>query len=132
MAALTWVQSHIGAFGGDPQRVTLAADRSGADVASIHLLISRPTRLQLFRKALLMVSCTACFQYYSTISLTLETGWLWLLLVFCHSSCYHCSCSNYHSRHEWCRRLKGFLTAFLSGGRFYMPGYLYPLDSYWG
>lgn len=54
VAALTWVQTHIGAFGGDPQRVTLAADRGGADVASIHLLITRPTRLQLFRKALLM------------------------------------------------------------------------------
>nr|XP_034372442.1 thyroglobulin isoform X2 [Arvicanthis niloticus] len=54
VAALTWVQTHIGAFGGDPQRVTLAADRGGADVASIHLLISQPTRLQLFRKALLM------------------------------------------------------------------------------
>lgn len=69
MAALTWVQTHIGAFGGDPQRVTLAADRGGADVASIHLLITRPTRLQLFRKALLMVSGMAYFQYYSTISL---------------------------------------------------------------
>ncbi|XP_051015534.1 thyroglobulin isoform X2 [Acomys russatus] len=54
VAALTWVQTHIGAFGGDPQRVTLAADRGGADVASIHLLITRATRLQLFRRALLM------------------------------------------------------------------------------
>lgn len=54
MAALMWVQTHIGAFGGDPQRVTLAADRGGADVASMHLLINRPTRLQLFRRALLM------------------------------------------------------------------------------
>lgn len=69
MAALTWVQTHIGAFGGDSQRVTLAADRGGADVASIHLLISRPTRPQLFRKALLMVSGMACLQYYSTVSL---------------------------------------------------------------
>lgn len=63
VAALTWVQNHIGAFGGDPQRVTLASDRGGADVASIHLLTTRTTRLQLFRRALLMVSGTACFQY---------------------------------------------------------------------
>ncbi|XP_036063969.1 thyroglobulin isoform X1 [Onychomys torridus] len=54
VAALTWVQTHIGAFGGDPQRVTLASDRGGADVASIHLLTTRTTRLQLFRRALLM------------------------------------------------------------------------------
>lgn len=63
MAALTWVQNHIGAFGGDPRRVTLASDRGGADVASIHLLITRPPRLQLFRRALLMVSGMACFHY---------------------------------------------------------------------
>ncbi|KAL6088380.1 hypothetical protein STEG23_008591, partial [Scotinomys teguina] len=55
VAALTWVQTHIRAFGGDPQRVTLASDRGGADVASIHLLITRTTRLQLFRRALLMM-----------------------------------------------------------------------------
>ncbi|XP_055482670.1 thyroglobulin isoform X1 [Psammomys obesus] len=54
VAALTWVQTHIGAFGGDPQRVTLAADRGGADVTSIHLLITRATRLRLFKRALLM------------------------------------------------------------------------------
>ncbi|OBS79773.1 hypothetical protein A6R68_22026, partial [Neotoma lepida] len=54
VAALTWVQTHIGAFGGDPQRVTLASDRGGADVASIHLLVTKTTRLQLFRRALLM------------------------------------------------------------------------------
>ncbi|XP_040586580.1 thyroglobulin isoform X2 [Mesocricetus auratus] len=53
VAALTWVQAHIGAFGGDPRRVTLASDRGGADVASIHL-ITRAARLQLFRRALLM------------------------------------------------------------------------------
>ncbi|XP_021107473.1 thyroglobulin isoform X1 [Heterocephalus glaber] len=53
VAALTWVQSHIGAFGGDPRRVSLAADRDGADVASIHLM-TRATGPRLFRRALLM------------------------------------------------------------------------------
>ncbi|XP_042555885.1 thyroglobulin isoform X1 [Dipodomys spectabilis] len=54
VAALTWVQTHIGAFGGDPLRVTLAADRGGADVASIHLLMTRAASPRLFRRALLM------------------------------------------------------------------------------
>ncbi|XP_063565592.1 thyroglobulin isoform X7 [Gorilla gorilla gorilla] len=54
VAALTWVQTHIRGFGGDPRRVSLAADRGGADVASIHLLTARATNSQLFRRALLM------------------------------------------------------------------------------
>ncbi|XP_044100852.1 thyroglobulin [Neovison vison] len=53
-AALTWVQTHIGVFGGDPRRVTLAADRGGADVASIHLLTTRTTDFRLFRSVVLM------------------------------------------------------------------------------
>nr|XP_054102612.1 thyroglobulin isoform X1 [Callithrix jacchus] len=54
VAALTWVQTHIRAFGGDPRRVSLAADRGGADVASIHLLTARATNSRLFRRAVLM------------------------------------------------------------------------------
>ncbi|XP_032109825.1 thyroglobulin isoform X1 [Sapajus apella] len=54
VAALTWVQTHIRAFGGDPRRVSLAADRGGADVASIHLLTARATDSRLFRRAVLM------------------------------------------------------------------------------
>ncbi|KAL0598445.1 Thyroglobulin [Plecturocebus cupreus] len=54
MAALTWVQTHIRAFGGDPRRVSLAADRGGADVASIHLFTARTTNSRLFRRAVLM------------------------------------------------------------------------------
>ncbi|XP_039096126.1 thyroglobulin [Hyaena hyaena] len=54
LAALTWVQTHIAVFGGDPRRVTLAADRGGADVASIHLLTTRASDSKLFRRAVLM------------------------------------------------------------------------------
>nr|XP_019579661.1 PREDICTED: thyroglobulin [Rhinolophus sinicus] len=54
VAALTWVQTYIGVFGGDPRRVALAADRGGADVASIHLLTSRAADSRLFRRAVLM------------------------------------------------------------------------------
>ncbi|KAB0371896.1 hypothetical protein FD755_016834 [Muntiacus reevesi] len=57
VVALTWVQTHIRAFGGDPRRVTLAADRGGADVASIHLVTTRAANSRLFRRAVLMVSC---------------------------------------------------------------------------
>ncbi|XP_008568520.1 PREDICTED: thyroglobulin [Galeopterus variegatus] len=54
VAALTWVQNHIREFGGDPRRVSLSADRGGADVASIHLLTTRATNSRLFRRAVLM------------------------------------------------------------------------------
>ncbi|XP_066570664.1 thyroglobulin [Amia ocellicauda] len=37
-AALKWVQANIARFGGDPGKVTLGADRSGADIASLHLM----------------------------------------------------------------------------------------------
>uniref|UniRef100_A0A667HGH6 Thyroglobulin n=1 Tax=Lynx canadensis TaxID=61383 RepID=A0A667HGH6_LYNCA len=54
LAALTWVQTHIAVFGGDPRRVTLAADRGGADVAGIHLLTTGASDSRLFRRAVLM------------------------------------------------------------------------------
>lgn len=54
VAALTWVQTHISMFGGDPRRVALAADRGGADVASIHLLTTGAATSSLFQRALLM------------------------------------------------------------------------------
>ncbi|KAM7075694.1 thyroglobulin [Molossus nigricans] len=54
VAALTWVQTHIGAFGGDPGRVAMAADRGGADLAGTHLLTTGAGDSRLFRRALLM------------------------------------------------------------------------------
>ncbi|KAM4687620.1 thyroglobulin [Discoglossus pictus] len=50
-AALKWIQENIAYFGGDAGLVSIAADRSGADIASIHLLLPGT---QLFRRALLM------------------------------------------------------------------------------
>ncbi|KAJ1194230.1 hypothetical protein NDU88_003519 [Pleurodeles waltl] len=51
-AALEWVQRNIAGFGGDPSKVTLAAERGGADIASLHALRADTN---LFRRAALMV-----------------------------------------------------------------------------
>ncbi|NXP73581.1 THYG protein, partial [Ramphastos sulfuratus] len=53
LAALKWVQQNIANFGGDPSRVSLGADRGGADVASIHLL-TETADMDLFRRVVLM------------------------------------------------------------------------------
>lgn len=53
VAALQWVHKNIAQFGGDPRRVTLGAERSGADVASLHLTSASSSGL--FHRALLMV-----------------------------------------------------------------------------
>ncbi|XP_068094147.1 thyroglobulin isoform X2 [Hyperolius riggenbachi] len=50
-AALKWVQENIAYFGGDPEQICIGAERAGADVASLHLLL--PER-KPFRRAVLM------------------------------------------------------------------------------
>jgi len=50
VAALTWVRENIAAFGGDPERVTLAGNSAGA-AHICHLMASRAAR-PLFRAAL--------------------------------------------------------------------------------
>jgi len=50
IAALSWVRNNIGAFGGDPDRVTLAGHSSGA--SAVHYLTTSPVAKGLFSRAI--------------------------------------------------------------------------------
>ncbi|KAK5619909.1 hypothetical protein CRENBAI_005443 [Crenichthys baileyi] len=49
-AVLRWVSAHISLVGGDNQKVTVGAERHGADISSLHLRSSTP----LFQRMILM------------------------------------------------------------------------------
>lgn len=53
-AVLKWVHAYIHLVGGDNQRVTVGAERQGADITSLHLI--SPTTPPLFQRMILMVS----------------------------------------------------------------------------
>ncbi|XP_034466617.1 thyroglobulin isoform X2 [Hippoglossus hippoglossus] len=54
-AVLRWVNAHISLVGGDNSRVTVAAERRGADIASLHLRSSSSSSSQpLFQRMILM------------------------------------------------------------------------------
>jgi len=50
--SLRWVQNEIGAFGGDPQNVTIMGQSAGADM--VYFLVSSPMANKLFRRAIIM------------------------------------------------------------------------------
>jgi carboxylesterase 2/para-nitrobenzyl esterase len=51
LAALTWVQDNIGAFGGDPDKVTIFGESAGG--LSVGTLLSMPRSAGLFRRAII-------------------------------------------------------------------------------
>ena len=51
IAALEWVQQHIGAFGGDPDNVTIFGESAGA--LNVYTLLASPLAKGLFHKAIL-------------------------------------------------------------------------------
>lgn len=82
-AVLNWVHAHISLVGGDGGRVTVGAERHGADLASLHLLSSS----FLFQRMLLMVknqpptcSSQTSITTYVPISL-LPAGWFCFLSI---------------------------------------------------
>ncbi|MFN8490245.1 MAG: carboxylesterase family protein [Caldilineaceae bacterium] len=52
IAALKWVQTNIGAFGGDPQQVTLVGESAGG--ASVLTLLTSPVTKGLFHRVMIM------------------------------------------------------------------------------
>jgi para-nitrobenzyl esterase len=52
IAALQWVQTNIGAFGGEPQQVTIAGESAGG--ASVLMLLTSPATQGLFQRAVIM------------------------------------------------------------------------------
>lgn len=69
-AVLRWINAHIHLVGGDNQRVTVGAERHGADITSLHLLSS--TLPPLFHRMMLMVRtlhhhCHRCHHHHPAV-----------------------------------------------------------------
>jgi acetylcholinesterase/cholinesterase len=81
--ALQWVQDNIAAFGGNPERVTLAGQSAGAMSVALHLL-SVPSSEQLFEAAILQSNPFSI--PYRTLAEAKLSAELYLLSVGCRYS----------------------------------------------
>ena len=52
--ALQWIKANIGAFGGDPDHITLMGQGSGAESVALHLM--SPKSKDLFQRAIIQSS----------------------------------------------------------------------------
>jgi acetylcholinesterase len=60
LAAFDWVQKNIGAFGGDPKKVTIFGESAGAISIAIHML--RPSFAQ-YARAAVSLFCPNVFRF---------------------------------------------------------------------
>jgi para-nitrobenzyl esterase len=71
LAALTWVQNEIAAFGGDPKNVTIIGQSAGA--GSISAMLAMPQARGLFHKAVLQSGATLGVQPPAPANQVMET-----------------------------------------------------------
>jgi para-nitrobenzyl esterase len=70
--ALRWVHNNIGAFGGDPDRVTIFGESAGGE--SVYANLASPTAVHLFRRAISESGSYVEFQDYFDFIVPLRMG----------------------------------------------------------
>jgi para-nitrobenzyl esterase len=70
-AAMRWVQRNIAAFGGDPDKVTIAGESAGAASVCMHIIAPKQTS-GLFQGAI--IQSAGCAQHLKTVAEAAKTG----------------------------------------------------------